>query len=100
VRRDALEGAQTGAAAYQFVKRAPEAASASMFGVFRSVAPHAPMSWQPKSSARKTMKFGFRAGLWVCARALAATGADERKSLRVNMPNMVSQAMPCHSEVF
>ena len=57
----ARDGAQTGAAAYQLVKRTPPAASASMFGVFRSVAPHAPRSWQPRSSARKRTTLG-RAG--------------------------------------
>src|SRR5438309_929361 len=78
------DGAQTGAAAYQFVKRAPDWASASILGVFRSVAPHAPMSWQPKSSARKIMKFGLRPGA-------AATGvtvlnaAVDRSCLRDSM---------------
>ena len=47
-------GAQTGAFEYQLTKRAPEAASASMFGVFRSVAPRQPRSWQPRSSATIT----------------------------------------------
>ena len=41
VNKAAREGAQTGAAAYQLVKRAPPAARASMFGVWRSDAPHA-----------------------------------------------------------
>src|SRR5258708_7439565 len=86
----AREGAQTGAAAYQFVKRVPEAASPSILGVLRSVAPQTPISWQPRSSARKMMKFGLRDGLRVCARAPVAA-ADDRKSLRVNMPNMLSQ---------
>src|SRR5207249_3981310 len=81
------------AAAYQLVKRAPEAASASMLGVFRSFAPHAPMSWQPRSSARKMTKFGLRAGARVCAIALAARDADDRKSLRENMPDMLSHAV-------
>src|ERR1700675_3088871 len=53
-------GAQTGALEYQLTKRAPDAASASMWGVFRSVAPRQPRSWQPRSSATITMKFGRR----------------------------------------
>src|SRR5260370_1155375 len=89
VRSAAREGAQTRAAAYQLVNRAPEVASASMWGVFRSVAPHAPISWQPRSSARKMTTFGLRAGSRVCARAPAA--ADDRNARRENMAHMLSQ---------
>src|SRR5262245_23202494 len=51
-------GGHTGALEYQLRNSAPDAASASMFGVFRSAAPRQPRSRQPKSSATKTMKFG------------------------------------------
>src|SRR6266700_7065988 len=53
-------GAQTGALEYQLTKRAPDAARASMCGVFRSVAPRQPRSWQPRSSATMRMKLGRR----------------------------------------
>src|SRR5258708_15506793 len=53
-------GAQTGALEYQLTKRAADAASASMCGVFRSVAPRQPRSWQPRSSATMRIKLGRR----------------------------------------
>src|SRR5258708_1367197 len=53
-------GAQTGALEYQLTNRAPDAASASMWGVFRSVAPRQPRSWQPRSSATMRIKLGWR----------------------------------------
>src|ERR1700676_3691733 len=90
VSKAAREGAQTGAAAYQLVKREPEAASKSILDVFRSVAPHAPISWQPRSSARKMTKFGLCAGLRFCAIA-PPDAADERNCLRENISNMLSQ---------
>src|SRR5258708_18161129 len=53
-------GAQTGALEYQLTNRAPDAASASMWGVFRSVAPRQPRSWQPRSSATIRIRLGRR----------------------------------------
>src|SRR6266516_85132 len=53
-------GAQTGALEYQLTNRAPDAASASMWGVFKSVEPRQPRSWQPRSSATMRMKLGRR----------------------------------------
>src|SRR5690349_1285941 len=86
VSSEAREGAHTGAAAYQFVKRAPEAASASMLGVLRSAAPQAPISWHPRSSARKRMKFGFLPErVWGTAFAAAAAEAAVRKCRRESM---------------
>src|SRR5262245_39876176 len=82
VRRPARDGAQTGAAAYQLVKRAPVAARASMFGVLRSVAPQQPRSWQPRSSARKTMTLGGRPVRVWAERAAAAAPTN---CLRDNM---------------
>ena len=58
-----------------------------MWGVFRSDAPKQARSWQPRSSRRMMMRFGFVRP--ACAIALGpATVAAElafRKSLRVNM---------------
>src|SRR5215471_8170990 len=72
-------GAQTGAFEYQFTNRAPDAASASICGVFRSVEPRHPRSWQPRSSATITMKFGWRDRT---AGNSAGAAADTRKFRR------------------
>src|SRR5579884_3994185 len=79
VSSDARDGAHTGAAAYQFVNRAPETASASMCGVRRSSAPQQPRSWQPRSSARKMTKFGRlrSSGAASAAEAAAVTKRSE-----------------------
>src|SRR5260370_27994734 len=53
-------GAQTGALEYQLTNRAPDAASPTMWGVFRSVAPRQPGSWQPRSSATMSITLGWR----------------------------------------
>src|SRR6185503_16244575 len=68
------DGAQTGAFEYQLTNRAPEAASASMWGVLRSAAPRQPRSWQPRSSATIRIKFG-RPGAAAGSRAGAAPAA-------------------------
>src|SRR5712692_2908891 len=85
----ARDGAHTGAAAYQLVNRVPPAASASMWGVFKSGAPQQPRSWQPRSSARKITTFGLR----VCPAAFI-TAAPAINSRLDNMPDMVAHVLP------
>src|SRR5689334_1674790 len=77
----AREGAQTGACAYQLLNRAPDELSASMCGVFKSAAPRQPRSWQPRSSARNKIIFGFSERFGAAAESAAAEPA-ERKSRR------------------
>lgn len=82
-------GAQTGALEYQLMNRAPDAASASICGVFRSVAPRQPRSWQPRSSATITMKFGRREPA-ACRNAGAAVAAIKSRreiGICLNLPH-------------
>src|SRR3954466_11112312 len=91
---DAREGAHTGAAAYQLVKRVPPAARASMFGVFRSVPPQHPRSWHPRSSARKITTLGlFLRVAPVCPAAFTAAAPTINSRLD-NMPDMVAHVLP------
>src|SRR5262249_2998012 len=71
-------GAQTGALEYQLTKRAPDAAKASIWRVLRSVAPRQPRSWQPRSSATITMKFGRREGAAGRSAGAAAAAMNSR----------------------
>src|SRR3954452_6185272 len=88
VNNAAREGAQTGAAAYQFVNREPLCASWSIFGVFKSFAPTHARSWHPMSSARKRMMLGgLPEGM---AEPNIAALEEERKSRRESMPRYCS----------
>src|SRR5262249_40438904 len=60
-----------------------------MLGVLRSEAPRQPRSWQPRSSRRMTIKFGFERPAWGVARPPASAAAELvlRKSLRVSIGN-------------
>src|SRR3954467_11063009 len=77
--RAALEGLQTGAAQYAFVKSMPFAASRSMFGVFTSGWPPRQPIQSFRSSTAMKRTFGL---LFVAPGRTAEVATAERKSRR------------------